>query len=104
MAAESETGVPDTTTAPPPERQSRADDRFSNQRIALATVLSVTPVHAAIRLSGYPSRRSFAAWGAIAWYRGGSKTSIKSASIGVRTRVRMLSFRVHHPLAAKHCK
>ena len=96
MAAESRTGVPATTTTPPPQRQSRADDRFSNQRIALATVLSVTPVHAAIRLSGYPSRRSFAAWGAMAWYRGGSKTAIKSASIGVRRRVRMLSFRVHH--------
>ena len=96
MPTESETGVRGTTSALPAQRQSRADDRFSSQRIALATVLSVTPVHAAIRLSGYPSRRSFAAWRAIAWYRGGSETSIKSASIGVRTRVRMLSFRVHH--------
>ena len=94
MPTESETGVPGITTTPPTQRQSRDDDRFSNQRIALATVLSVTPVHAAIRLSGYPSRRSFAAWRAIAWYRGGSKTSTKSAEIGVRTRVRMLSFRV----------
>ena len=68
------------------------------QRIALATVLGMTSVHSAIRLSGYPSPRSFTTWGAIAWYRGGSATSRRSATIGVRARVRMLSFRVQYPI------
>ena len=47
-------------------------------RIALATVLSVTPVHTAIRVSGYPSARSSTACRGIAWYRGGSATSSKA--------------------------
>ena len=68
----------------------------SNHRSALAAVLSVTPVHGAMRLAGYPRSRSHAARAPICWYIGGSTTSRRATSSTTTAAVRMLSWRVQN--------